>query len=288
MGNNRGNKYSIAHTHLDPKGKEFWEFSWDQMALYDFPDMVNYVINQTGFENIGYVGHSEGTMQVFAGLSYNPSLSSKINSFVALGPVAEVGHITNEIMRALAALDVALIFEIFGVKEFLPSSALLNELFSGVCRDTPFLCDDIIELLCGKHNGAFNNSRMQVVGANEPGGTSVQNVAHFSQGVRKKDFAMFDYGTREENMKHYNQPTPPSYNLTNFPSKSVPVSLFYGTADELADPTDVAWLIGNLPMPPVYAIELKDYAHLDYVWDYTAAQVFYPTIVSLLNNGSSL
>jgi len=86
--------------------------------------------------------------------------------------------------------------------------------------------------------------------------------------------------------KHYHQPTPPNYNFSNFPSQHLPIALYYGTHDELADPTDVAWLIGHLPTPPQIAVELNDYAHLDYVWDYTAYALFYPTIVQFLKNGS--
>eukprot|EP01101_Sappina_pedata_P012874 TRINITY_DN9222_c0_g1_i1.p1 TRINITY_DN9222_c0_g1~~TRINITY_DN9222_c0_g1_i1.p1 ORF type:complete len:404 (-),score=127.47 TRINITY_DN9222_c0_g1_i1:73-1284(-) len=284
MGNNRGNMYSIDSVNLNPKSKEFWEFSWDQMAQYDFPNMVDYVLSATGAKTLGYIGHSEGSLQVFAGLSERPEFAQKLNSFVALGPIVYVGHITNLFLRTLADLDVEEIFLLLGEKQFLPNSALLDKLFPSVCRTVPGLCDSVIEFICGPHRGAFNNSRMQVVAAHEPGGTSVVNVAHFAQNIKKKNFVMYDWGSKKKNEEHYGhgQHEPPAYNFSNFPSQNLPVALYYGNRDELADPTDVAWIIGHLPTSPQIAVELDDYAHLDYTWDYTAYAYFYPQLTNFL------
>ena len=60
---------------------------------------------------------------------------------------------------------------------------------------------------------------------------------------------MFDYG-KEGNMQHYNQPTAPLYDFAKYPI-SVPLAMFTGDMDELADPTDVAFLLESLPMAPV-------------------------------------
>jgi pimeloyl-ACP methyl ester carboxylesterase len=282
MGNNRGNIFSSESVNLNPKSKEFWQFTWDEMAKYDFPNMVGYVLNATQAKTLGYVGHSEGTLQVFAGLSVQPEFVSKLNSFVGLGPVVEVGHITNFFFKFLADTDAEEIFVLLGDKQFLPDSQLLNRLFAPVCRVTPALCDSVIEFICGPHRGAFNNSRMQVVASHEPDGTSVNNMVHFAQAVKKKNFAMYDWGSKQENEKHYGQHEPPNYNFSNFPSDKLPVALYYGNLDELADPTDVAWIIGHLNTPPQIAVELNDYAHLDYVWDDTAYAYFYPQLIDFL------
>jgi len=53
FGNIRGNKYSMKHTKFDPSERKFWEYSMDEMALYDLPDtidvsmMIDYLINFT-------------------------------------------------------------------------------------------------------------------------------------------------------------------------------------------------------------------------------------------------
>lgn len=68
FGNNRGNRYGRNHTTLNPDDgtSAFWTFSWDEMAAYDLPAMINFVAQSTNTSSIGYVGHSEGTIQMFA------------------------------------------------------------------------------------------------------------------------------------------------------------------------------------------------------------------------------
>ena len=37
LGNNRGNKYGKKHIQYSTEGKAFWDFSFDEMAIYDLP-----------------------------------------------------------------------------------------------------------------------------------------------------------------------------------------------------------------------------------------------------------
>lgn len=39
----------------------FLLFSFNEMAMYDIPASVNFVLNKTGQEQLFYVGHSQGT-----------------------------------------------------------------------------------------------------------------------------------------------------------------------------------------------------------------------------------
>lgn len=62
IGNARGNKYSRSHTYLDPdSGVDFWDFTWHQIGIYDIPAMIDYVLEQTGQEDLFYIGHSQVT-----------------------------------------------------------------------------------------------------------------------------------------------------------------------------------------------------------------------------------
>ncbi|RXG60347.1 Lipase member K, partial [Armadillidium vulgare] len=58
--NVRGGDYSRNHTHLSPSSKEFWDFSWDEMAKYDLPKMIDYIVKHTKHKKVDYVGHSMG------------------------------------------------------------------------------------------------------------------------------------------------------------------------------------------------------------------------------------
>ena len=85
LGNVRGNTYALHHTKYNKDQEEFWNFSFDEMATYDIPAMVNYVLNQTSQPQLFYIGHSQGTMIPFAKLSTDPEFNSKIKLFLALG-----------------------------------------------------------------------------------------------------------------------------------------------------------------------------------------------------------
>jgi lysosomal acid lipase/cholesteryl ester hydrolase len=68
FGNNRGNRYGRSHTSMNPDDDSgaFWRFTWDEMASLDAPTMINFVTSYTNTSSLGWVGHSEGTIQMFA------------------------------------------------------------------------------------------------------------------------------------------------------------------------------------------------------------------------------
>ncbi|CAI5774701.1 lysosomal acid lipase cholesteryl ester hydrolase [Podarcis lilfordi] len=102
LGNTRGNTWSNKHTNYTEKHQEFWLFSFDEMAKYDLPASINFVLNKTGQEKIFYVGHSEGTTMAFIAFSTMPHLAKKIKMFFALAPVATVKYLTNTALTKLA------------------------------------------------------------------------------------------------------------------------------------------------------------------------------------------
>ena len=73
LGNTRGNTYSRNHTTLDPDADadkdEFWDFEWEDAGLYDLEAGLSYVLEQTGEEQLIYIGHSMGTSQFLAAAS---------------------------------------------------------------------------------------------------------------------------------------------------------------------------------------------------------------------------
>ena len=71
LGNSRGNTYSRRHAHLDPKDNRFWAFSWDEMAKYDLPSFVNFIVEETGTDKIFYVGHSQVRLLLRSFLFYS-------------------------------------------------------------------------------------------------------------------------------------------------------------------------------------------------------------------------
>lgn len=100
MGNNRGNSYSRNHVRLSTSQKEFWDFDFEQMGLYDIPAFFDYILENNDADKVAaYIGHSEGTTQFFIGSSLKPEyFEEKVNLFIALAPVTRLHNSTNSLM----------------------------------------------------------------------------------------------------------------------------------------------------------------------------------------------
>jgi lysosomal acid lipase/cholesteryl ester hydrolase len=66
LGNIRGNRYSNAA--LSPLKRDYWEFSFDELARFDLTAGFRYISAKTGMK-INYVGHSQGTLIMFIALA---------------------------------------------------------------------------------------------------------------------------------------------------------------------------------------------------------------------------
>ncbi|VDD90165.1 unnamed protein product [Enterobius vermicularis] len=284
MGNIRGNKYSIWHKNFTSSDKVYWQFSWDEMANFDLETMINGVLEVTGREDLYYVGHSQGTLIMFAKLSNDRLFTKKIRKFFALAPVATVGHIKGLIHYiAEHFLKHPLAEIIFGNKDFLPNtrfSKMISELMCGIHYMNP-LCDSVLFQIAGPESNQFNQSRVVVYLTHTPAGTSTRNIFHWSQMVKSKMVQKYDYGTNEENYRHYGQPTPPVYNLTNIDAQ---IYIFWSDKDWLADQTDVEDSLLNVLRP--YCMKnvsrLVDFNHVDFIWGLRAADEIYKPILQTI------
>ena len=102
LGNNRGNKYSRKHisVHPDDHHEAFFDFSFETLGMFDVPAMIDYELKITGRKNLTWIGHSQGTSQMFAALSTDQAkYVDKINLFVALAPIARL----RDVMDALSS-----------------------------------------------------------------------------------------------------------------------------------------------------------------------------------------
>jgi lysosomal acid lipase/cholesteryl ester hydrolase len=285
LGNMRGNYYSRAHVKYNPDhDSAFWDFSWDDMARDDLPSMIYYILNVTQQTRIGYVGHSQGTMIAFAEFGrLDSTLRNHVSFYAALAPVAHLGHIKSPI-RYLSSTSKELELYwhlLFGRNEFLPSSYIIKWLATLACGEVildKLLCQNILFILCGPEKKNMNNTRLPVYISHEPDGTSVKNMIHFAQGIQSNVFQAYDYGSAQKNQLHYNQTTPPEYNIYGL---KIPTAIFWSGEDWLADSIDVNYLLDNLPNI-VYEKYVPDYNHLDFVWALTANKIIYADLLNIM------
>ncbi|CAL8284138.1 unnamed protein product [Merluccius merluccius] len=278
LGNSRGNTWSQRHVTLDPKQDEFWKFSYDEMAQKDLPAVVDHILKVTGQEKIFYIGHSQGTTIAFIAFSSMPELASKIKLFVGLAPVATVAFTTSP-MTKLSAFPEILVWEIFGRQNFFPQSDMIKWFAEHFCSKVVLneLCGNIFFLLCGFDEHNLNMTRTPVYTTHCPAGTSVQNMVHWSQAVHGGRLMAYDYG-HKGNMAHYNQSTPPLYNVKDM---KVPTAVFSGGHDTLADPKDIAMLLTQIPNL-VFHKHIEPWEHLDFIWGLDAPEQMFKDILNLL------
>lgn len=88
--NSRGSVYSNKHQIYNISQPEYWNFTMNEMGRFDLPANLRYILANTGFSQIIYVGHSQGCTQWIMGNSLDPSISSKYKAFIGIAPAAFV------------------------------------------------------------------------------------------------------------------------------------------------------------------------------------------------------
>ncbi|KAK0408526.1 hypothetical protein QR680_004006 [Steinernema hermaphroditum] len=291
MGNLRGNRYGKTHKYIPSDDKAFWDFSIDEHIKYDLPSMIDMVLYRTGQDHLYYVGHSQGTLTMFAKLSEDPSFSRKIKKFFALAPVVTVSSIKG-IVRSL--IDAPLLVDALKVMphgEFtLPY--MVRKIAKKVCEDSigRHMCSHAMFAIAGPDSSQLNRTRTPVYVAHTPSGTSLKNVLHWIQMVKSGRFGKYDYGY-DENYKRYRTSDTLFYDISNI---KVDMYLYWSDKDWLADTTDI--IEGILPngrrverrkLNPQYLKEsnrLDDFNHMDFIWGSRAADVIYKPIIETIND----
>ncbi|GFS03857.1 lipase [Elysia marginata] len=279
LGNSRGNIYSRRHTSLDPHTFEFWNFRWDEMAEYDLPATIYYILSQTGHEQLYYVGFSQGTAIAFARFSEDQELASRVKHFMALAPIGRVNNMKSPVFRFLVpfADEIMFFLDTFGHGEFDFPEPFHHQWMGALCQKWgELICENMVFLLCGFDPTSFNASRSDVYLSHVPAGASSFTLMQWVQGVKSGRFQHFDYG-EQENLRKYGQKTPPLYNPRNV---KVPVAVFRGGHDSLADTTDVEWLLPQLNV--THDIYVPRYQHTDMVYGFDAVTSVYGHIVNIV------
>ncbi|XP_052570156.1 tear acid lipase-like protein [Peromyscus californicus insignis] len=126
-------------------------------------------------------------------------------------------------------------------------------------------------------------SHIDVYAGQIPAGTSVRSILHFSQGIRTGLFQAYNWDSESLNMHHYNQSTPPIYNVENMKVQTV---IWNGGQDILANPIDVKNLVAktyNL----VYHKKIGDYNHLDFIIGKDVAEKVYNDLFAFIKKDQS-
>ncbi|CAO3669444.1 unnamed protein product [Umbelopsis ramanniana] len=278
--NARGNKYSQQHMYKHPQSQPYWEFSLNEMALYDLPDVVDYILETTGAPNLTYIGFSQGTAQAFAALSINPRLNDRVNLFIALAPATTPSGLHHPVIDAFVKATPNVIYLLFGRKSPLQIANFWRRILS------PPIFVKLIDMSCnflfGWTGRNMSDAQKLVSYQHLYSPTSVKCLVHWFQIIRTGRFQMYDeipnllpYRSEQAAMDHIPQ---------RFPTKQIktPIAIFYGGSDSLVN---FEVLSADLP-ELAYVKYIAEWEHLDFLWAEGIELHVWPDVIKLVDSFS--
>lgn len=272
MCNSRGSTYSLNHTHYDYRYDwRYWDFSFHEMALFDLPATINYILELRQRQSLSFIGHSQGNLIMFILQSIHPEYASKVKPFIAMAPIAFIPNVyfgaMNVLIRAISPVVTPKSLNRVLKGQLLPKYGPMERGFDLICvpKYSAPICDVILTLMLGNNFKRANHSRTGVIAHHIPEGTSVLNILHFGQMIVSGEFRTFDFGPRE-NLRRYGIANNPFYPIKNI--KSPDIAFVQGSADTLATVKNVAITRSMLSVPLIDDFLVPDllWGHSDYMY----------------------
>ena len=282
----RGTQFSRTHLDYDSSlNSEYWDFSFDEMAKYDLPAVVNYIKKRDKVEKVYYIGHSQGTLIFFLAYMNEPEfLENNIAKFVALGTVPNVNNAPHFLIKLFEKSNI---LDLIPIKNFLTFPKEIGQVFVPFCTSkAKVLCHKILSLSFGglKDTGRIDYDRLgKNIFLYEPGGTSLRNMKHWIQIYTAKRVQKYDYGSILKNLIHYGTATPPIYDLNQMRKYSIPSLMTISDSDPFANPQDTLEFIDNIENKHIVKVlSLINYNHIDYFWADSAVEDVFPTVLDFI------
>ncbi|KAM6443648.1 putative lysosomal acid lipase/cholesteryl ester hydrolase [Liasis olivaceus] len=275
--NTRGTTWSRRHQEFSIDQQEFWEFSFHEMAIYDIPATINFILYKTEQDWLYVIGHSQGAALGFIAFSILPYLSFRVKLFIGLLPAYNLEGVRG-MLGVIARIPKGLRRLIWGTKEFSLFSERQKTVLTYACSYPVIdqLCLQNLFLAGGWNKKNINVSRADVYAAIFPDYTSTKTLDHWSQVIHSVEFKYFDYGYK--NIDIYNMTTPPFYIIEDV---SVPVAVWSAGKDIAATRSNVESLVPRITHLVFYK-DIPDWAHVDPLFGLDAPQRLYPDVLELM------
>ncbi|KAI5638926.1 alpha/beta hydrolase fold domain-containing protein [Phthorimaea operculella] len=278
---------SQGHTSYSLPGDadQYWDFSWDEMGLYDLPATIDYILQATGKSQVKYVGFSQGTTSFYVMASLKPEYGEKVSVMVSLAPIAWVSNTKSPLLRILGPLlsqYSGVIRNVVGFNEFDANNPLIKLLTNGVCGTSmlaPVVCATTEFAVFGFNYAQVNATQAPVISGHAPSSVSSKQIFHYAQVYDSGRFRRYDLGAAQ-NKATYGSEAPPDYPVEKI---TTPVALFYtDTNDWVSVDKDVATLRSKLPnVVDFYKIPYPTWAHFDHIWAKDLKKLSYDRILQL-------
>lgn len=144
LGNNRGNIYSRENIYYNSTDREFWQFSWHEMSVYDMPATIDYIRMYTGEQKMHFIGISQGGTIFLVLNSMLPQYNQAFKTATLLAPVAYVSNTKGSLAKVLGPIlgTRNYVSKVLESVEMVSTNKYVKKLLSMACleNEKPLVC----------------------------------------------------------------------------------------------------------------------------------------------------
>ncbi|KAG5669636.1 hypothetical protein PVAND_017520 [Polypedilum vanderplanki] len=280
LGNSRGTDYSLGHRFISNDTKEFWDFSFHEIGLFDLPAMIDFVLSYSRARKLFYICHSQGCSALMVLISLQPHYNEKIFEAHLYSPAVFMKNSERQIyiffetpINAFASLTKR--YDILSKIPYLFMLTFLTDVFCHTDLITIEFCKFVYKLVCGfNENGTETDmNNMALMMRLLPRAVSLKQIVHFSQLLHTERFLHYNYG--EKNIEIYGQNEPPEYDLRNV---QIRIYIYAGKNDLLINLKDLEHFRDILPNVKRFKV-LENYNHCDFNYGINSKKLVYDFII---------
>ncbi|KAJ3411075.1 hypothetical protein HDV05_002774 [Chytridiales sp. JEL 0842] len=279
MGNTRGNGYTPIPCYTTHHKKPLGPI--DEMAYYDIPGCVEYILRETGFEKMSYVGYSQGTTGVLGGLSLSEELNDKLEHVICLAPALRPKSLHSKFSK----YPPSLLYTFLGTRLLLPNVHHLLKTYVPPHVLSLGFQSSYSTLFKWKSDNLGSPDRKVALFANALAGVSIKNLVHWGQIMHPENESLNHYKRQggilglveavssfapESGVKY------PTMHIT------APLHLFVGTTDPVSD---LNHLKAHLP-PHTQFHQIPEYCHMDFMWAVDLEEKLWKDLVRILKSNA--
>ncbi|XP_054158291.1 lipase 3-like [Oppia nitens] len=277
LGNTRGNQYSDKH--IDNNYKNYWNYTFTELAIYDLNNTIDYIRKFTGKSSIAYVGYSMGSTIMLILLSVEPDYQRYLKPVILLGPTAYMSH-TKSLGRLFApfsyinGLTIEAVGEPRAKMQFYGQHVCTNKLLNNICNTMNYVYN-------GYDPNATEPDNEPIAVSKSLQYTSSLLMQQYGQFMLSGRFHRLDLGPTG-NQEMYGQPMAPDYPVELI--RSAYLVIISGPNDFFSTPLDVRKLVDKLTVKPLddYIVPNKYYNHADFIGSINNYKLVNPRILMWL------
>ncbi|VVC30971.1 Alpha/beta hydrolase fold-1,Alpha/Beta hydrolase fold [Cinara cedri] len=236
-----------------------WDFSFDELGIYDTTAGIDFVLNKTGYSTLHMGGYSFGATICLVALAERPEYNNKIDKLLLIVPTARMKYYDRRLI--LLKIFPYLFHRPLRGRNYVPKMKNPdNQWFGNQCKNKMYMklfCYYVMTQLQGNLL-PIDYATIDIL-KTYPQPTSVKVMTHYYQLIHENYFRKYDYG-KIGNIKHYNSTTPPNYDLSKITANTY---IFHSKYDIMAPPKDIQWLVNKLPNVKNITM-IKSFSHMGF------------------------